>query len=231
MAPPNPAAPYSWAFFAVVITVAAAVVIGWRRGVRPDADLATLSLVTLGLALLAFRNTPWFGFAGCLLAAEMLPGRPGSRSPTATFRWMLAGALTAIAAVSAIGLAVEPISRYESWIPRRAVDVTAGIAAQHPGVPVLGDKFATVGLLWLHPALFGRVAFDARDEQFSRAQLAAIFAFAGAKGPSWQSLLRGYHLVVLSRQWDPAVARAMPRQAGWRIVYSDASGVVLERAS
>lgn len=229
-APSNPAAPYTWAFFVVVIAVAAAVAIGWRRGVRPHPELAIFAAATLGMALLAFRNTPWFGFSGCLLAADMMARLSAPRTPPASFRKMLAAALAAIAVVGAIGLDREPVSQYEASIPRESLDVAAGIAGLQPGLPVLSDRFAAVGLLWLHPALIGRVAFDARDEQFSQAELAAIFAFVDAKGPHWQRLLRGYDLVVLSRQQDPRLASAMVRLPGWRVVHSDSSGVVLERA-
>ena len=229
-APPNPAAPYSWAFFTVVLAVAVAVGAAWRLGVRPDPELAIFAVVTLGLALLAFRNTPWFGFAGCLLAADMLPGQRAPRTPAAPFRWMLAGAMTAIAAVSAIGLVLEPVSQYEASIPRRAVGVAARIAARQPDLQVLPDRFAAVGLLWLHPELLGRVAFDARDEQFSQAELAEIFAFVDAEGAHWQRLLTGYDLVVVSRQQDSRLASAMTGLPAWRVVYADDSGIVLERA-
>ena len=226
-APPNPAAPYSWAFFAVVLAVAAATIVGWRRGVRPHPELAIFAVATLGVALLAFRNTPWFGFAGCLLAADMLAGRSTHRTPARPFRWMLAAAMAAIAVVAAISLAREPVRQYEASIPRRAVDVAAGLEARHPQ-PVLADKFGAVGLLWLHPAVFGRVAFDARDEQYSQTQLAAIFGFINAEGAHWQQVLRGYDIVVVSRQ-DTRLANAMTRLPGWKVVYADSSGRVMER--
>jgi hypothetical protein len=226
-APPNLFSSYSWAFFAVVIAVAAATVVGWRRGVRPHPEIAIFAVVTLGMALLAFRNTPWFGFAGCLLAADMLARRAAPRTPARSFRWMLAAAMTTVAVVMAISLAREPAGQYEASIPRHAVDVAARLGATHPG-PVLADKFGAVGLLWLHPASFGRVAFDARDEQYSQAQLAAIFGFINAEGPHWQQILRGYDIVVVSRQ-DPRLAAAMTRLPGWKVVYADDSGRVLER--
>jgi hypothetical protein len=93
---------------------------------------------------------------------------------------------------------------------------------------VLADKFGAVGLLWLHPALLGRVAFDARDEQYSQDQLAAIFGFINAKGAHWQQILHGYDIVVISRQ-DSRLAGAMARLPGWKVVYADNSGRVLER--
>ncbi len=229
-APPDPASPLSWTFFAVVIAVAVAVVVAWRRGARPQADMAIFAVVMLGIALTAYRNTPWFGFAGALLAADMLAAsRPVPPRLAASFRWALAGALSAVALVVVIGMARTPAGQYETSIPRRAIGVAARLASEHPRLPVLADQFSAVGLLWLHPALFGQVAFDVRVEQYSRSEETAIFAFLSANGPHWQRLLRGYDLVVVSRAWHPRLARAMTEVSGWRVVYADASGVVLER--
>jgi hypothetical protein len=75
---PNPANADSWAFFAVVIAVAVAVIVGWRRGARPQPEVGIFAVVTLGAALLAFRTTPWFGFAGSGRAGP--PGRQGRRA-------------------------------------------------------------------------------------------------------------------------------------------------------
>jgi hypothetical protein len=128
-----------------------------------------------------------------------------------------------------IGMVRAPASQYQAWIPGRAIDVAAHIAERNPGLPVLSDQWSAVGLLWLHPDLFGRVAFDVRVEQYSQAQLGSIFDFMYADRPQWQRLLRGYSLVVVSRLWHPQLAVAVTRMAGWRVVYSDISGVVVER--
>jgi len=228
-APPNPYFSYTWAFFAVVIAVAVALMVGWRRGARPQFQLAVFSAVALGVALMAFRNTPWFGFAGCLLAAEMLAGRSEPRALAASVRSLLAAALATCAVVVAVGMARAPASWYEASIPRRAIDVAARLAGEHPGLPILSDQFCAVGMLWLDPALVGRVAFDVRVEQYNQAQLAAIFDFLGAKGQHWERFLRGYDLAVVSRRGHPYLADALTRIPGWRVVYRDASGVVLER--
>lgn len=228
-APPDPAMPYSWAFYAVLVAIAGAVIVGWRRGARPHPELAVITLATLATAQLAFRNVPWFGYAGCLLAAEMLGARSAPLTLAASFRRMLAGALAAFAVVTAIGLVRAPASDYEAWVPRRSIDVAAKFAARDPALRVISDQWSAAAMLWLHPAMLGRVAFDGRDEQYTQAEIAEIFAFAAAGTPHWQRALQGYNLVVVSRQWQPALADAMTRMSGWRLVYTDAAGVVLER--
>lgn len=228
-APPKPADAASWAFFAVVAAIMVAMAHAWRRGARPQPDLTAFGVVSLGVALLAFRNTPWFGFAGCLLAADTLAGRVLPAAPLVFFRRALAAALAAIAVVSAIGLARTPASQYEARLPRQAIDVAAGAAEQDPGLAVLSDQWCSVGLLWLHPALFGRVAFDVREEQYSQAELAAVLDFMLARGSQWNRVLRGYDFVVISRRWHPGLATAMTHMPGWRVVYAAGSGVVVER--
>jgi hypothetical protein len=84
-------------------------------------------------------------------------------------------------------------------------------------------------MLWLYPATFGRVAFDARLEQYSVAQLNAYAGFLSARSRTWQRLLRGYDIVVVSRQHHGWLATALTRLAAWRVVYSGHDGLVLER--
>lgn len=228
--PPNPASPDSWAFFAVVIAVAVAVIAGWRRGGRPQPEVAIFAFVTFGVALLAFRNTPWFGFAGCLLASDMRLNRASRLAMPVAIRRAIATALAACALIAGIALARAPARQYQSWIPSRAIDVAAHIAGRNPGLPVLSDQWCAVGLLWLHPAVFGRVAFDVRAEQYNQAQLSSVFDFMFANRAGWQRLLRGYNVVVVSRRWHPRLAVEMTRMTGWRVVYSDISGVVVERS-
>jgi hypothetical protein len=226
--PPSLKSPDSWAFFAVVIAVAVAVTIGWRRGNRPQPELAIFGVITVGVAVTAFRNTPWFGVAGCLLAADMMAGRSVSRAPGVSFRRMLACVLAACALVAATGIALEPASQFEASIPGRAIDVSAHIAGSNPRVLILADQVSAVGLLWLHPASLGQVAFDIRVEQYNQAELAAIFDFMGASESRWQRILSSYGVVVVSRKQHARLAEAMTRQPGWRVVYTDATGVVLE---
>ena len=228
-APTNPADAASWAFFAVVVATMVAMTRAWRRGVRPESGLAVFGAVTLGAALLAFRNTPWFGVVGCLLAADALAGLAPAPALAPFFRRALAATLAAIAVVSAVGLARTPVSQYEARLPRQGIDVAANVAAHASGLSVLSDQWCSVGLLWLHPALLGRVAFDVREEQYSQAELASLLDFMLARGSEWRRGLRGYDLVVVSRRWHPRLATAMMQTPGWRVVYAADSGVVLER--
>jgi hypothetical protein len=222
--------PFSWAFFALVLATAVAVAVGWRRGVRPDPLLLGLAIVLLALALTAVRNQAWFAFGGSLLAADTLArGRQGPVPVLGrAFRQVLAGLLATLAIVSLGVLAVTPASQFESEMPRRAIGVAAAIAGRNPALRVLGDDWSGTPMLWLYPAMLGRVGFDIRLEQYSSQQLSAYIDFLFVH-PGWQRATRGYGLVVVSRREHPQLAAGLERLPGWRIVYQDRDGLVLER--
>ncbi len=230
-APPSLYDPLCWAFFAVVVVVAVLVAIAWHRGATPDPLLLAIAAGTLALALTAFRNMPWFGFAGSLLAADTLARRAGRRVPalSATFRVATAGLLAALAVVSLVALAATPADQFEAWIPGRAIGVGAAVAARHPTWRVLDDQWSAAGMLWLYPSMLGRVAFDVRVEQYKLSDMSAFFDFLYVRGPRWQRVTRGYNLIVVSRLWHAGLARALARLPGWRVAYSDREGLVLIR--
>ena len=113
-------------------------------------------------------------------------------------------------------------------MPRQAINVAAAMAARNPALRVLGDDWSGTPMLWLHPAMLGRVGFDIRLEQYSTSQLSAYINFLFVH-PGWQRVLRGYSIVVVSRREHPPLAADLGRAHGWRVVYRDRDGLVLER--
>ena len=230
-APPQLGDPLSWAFFALVLAVAAAVAVAWRRGTRPGLLLAGITLAMVALALTAARNEVWFAFAGSLLAAGTLArsSRDPASAPGVRFGRAVAGVLAASALACLAALAVTPTTQFESLVSPRAVSTAVALAARDPSVRVLGDVYSGPAMLWLHPAMAGRVGFDSRFEQYTRPELSAFLDFLAVRGPGWQRVMRGYGIVVASRRADGRLARALARLPGWRIVYQDSAGLVLER--
>jgi hypothetical protein len=222
--------PASWGFFAVLAAVAGATVVAWRRGARPDPVLAGLVLLLLALALTAVRNQAWFGFGGCLLAADTL-ARTGRPVPdvSAVFRRGMAGLLAAAALAGTAALAAEPDRQFESLVPVRAMDVAAALAAENPALRVLGDDWSGSPMLWLHPALTGRVGFDARMEQYTPAQLNSYGSFLFAHGPGWPQAADGYGLIVVSARYHQPLSHALLGQPAWRVAASTPDGVVFAR--
>ena len=140
-----------------------------------------------------------------------------------------AAVLAAAALVSVGVVATAPDSKFEVLVPVRAIDAAAALAASEPAARVLGDEWSSA-MLWQYPAMFGRVGYDARLEQFSVAQLNAYATFLSARRPGWQRLLRGYDLVVVNRKQHGWLGTALTRLPGWRVAYSGRDGLVLERA-
>ena len=229
---PNPLYLVSMGFFALLMATVVAVAVAWRRGTRPDPVLAAITLGLLVMALTAIRNQAFFAFAGSLLAADTLARSSAGGAPVLSqaFSRVIAGVLAAAALLGAGLIATEPAGKFESLVPVRAIDVAATLAARHPGARILADEWSSPPMLWLHPATFGRVGYDARLEQFSVAQLRAYATFLSARRPGWRHLLRGYDVVVVNRKQHGWLGTALTGLPGWQEVYSGRDGLVLERS-
>ena len=229
-APPSPLMPVSWAFFTAASLIAGCLVVAWRRGARPDPLLATFAAISFAIALTAVRNQAWFGFCGSLVAADALARASGARVPMLSrgFRGAVLGALGTLALTSLAFLAVTSDGQFYSQTPVQAIGVAAADAGRDPTVRVLGDDDSGTAMLWLHPALFGRVGFDDRFEQYSAAELGAYVDFLFVRGPRWQRATRGYAIIVASKRHRRLV-RALARLPGWQVSYDGAAGVVLTR--
>jgi hypothetical protein len=229
-APPSPLSPYCWGFFALLAGTVIAVTVAWRRGTRPDPVLAAATLVLLGLALTALRNQVWFAFGGSLLAADTLArsGRPAAVLSKA-FGWATAGVFVTVALAGLADLATTSAHQFESKAPVQAINAAADLAARNPAVRVLGDDGSDSAMLWLRPAMFGRVGFDARLEQYSVAQIDAFAEFLDVQGRAWQRITHGYDIIVVTRALHPRLATVLARLPGWQVAYSGRNGIVVDR--
>ena len=213
---PSPMNLISWAFFAMLLAVIAVAVIAWRRGTRPDLVLAAITVTLLAFALTAVRNQAWFGLGGALLAADTLArgGRPvPAFSPR--FRAALSGVLAGAAAITLVVLAVTPKSQFFNKTPLAVINTAAAVAIRNPALHVLGDDYTGTALLWLHPALLGRVGYDVRFELYDSRQMDAYADFLFTRGPHWQRVTRGYGIVLASSRHPKLVSllAGLPRLA------------------
>jgi hypothetical protein len=200
----------------------------WGRVLTRFEQLALL--VTLASALTATRNIVWFGLTALVLLPVLLGSgrlaaeggvRPGVR---------LALALTALVGLAAALTATvaKPAHWYESNWPKAAVaHAAASSAAQSPRI-FASDRLAD-WLLWREPTLRGRVAFDIRFELNTGAQVHALHRFFARTGPDWQSAARGYDVIVIDRQNDKKVLRALESTRRFKPAYVDRDVAVLTR--
>jgi hypothetical protein len=228
-ATPSPLNLISWAFFAMLLAVVAVAAIAWRRGTRPDPVLAAITVILLAFALTAVRNQAWFGLGGALLAADTL-ARGGRQVPAFSPRFLavLTGALAGAAAVTLVILAVTPKSQFFNKTPVGIINTAARVALSHPGVHVLGDDYTGTAMLWLHPALLGRVGYDVRFELYDSREMDAYADFLFARGPHWQRVTSGYGIVLASSRHGRLV-RLLAGLPGWRTVRRNPAGTVIIR--
>jgi hypothetical protein len=229
--PPHLGNPLSVGFFLFAALVIGAVAYALGRGFRPSPVAVGLTTVFLLLASQAVRNQAWFALAGAVLAAEALARtRPVPPRLPRFVRAAGAGVILVAATSTGVVVATTSPSQFESLTPRVAVAAAAEYAAADPRAQILGDDWAASALLWRFPDTIGRVAYDARLEQYSEDELARWFSFVTVSGPDWLEATRGYDVIVASRTAHPALAARLTRLSGWRILHSDADGIALVRA-
>jgi hypothetical protein len=130
-----------------------------------------------------------------------------------------------------IGIALLYANPASNWNRIASPRVLATIAHElhtHPNETVLSDGGTASTLLWVHPELAGRVAFDSRLELFPQRRLRMLFAFTdGELGPR-SELRRRYDVVAIPGNPDKGgLARRLADEDGATRLFAGASGVVL----
>lgn len=183
--------------------------------------------LTAVLAFEAIRNTAWIGLVALAVLpplVDRLRGNPAEEP--ARLNRVLAVTILAAVAISVVGVAAKPTSWFTTGFPPAAAQAAVSSAAP-PGRVYATWPYAD-WLLWSRPKLRGRVAYDARFELLSRAQLQRIVHFQARAG-NWLPAARGYSVFVLNRSTDHALERSLIRQLPARVVFSSPQVVVLRR--
>jgi hypothetical protein len=128
--------------------------------------------------------------------------------------------------VALAGVAAKPTSWFTHSFPEAAARATARAAGAH------GRVFATSAygdwLLWSQPQLAGRVAFDARFELLTQAQLKEIARIQAAAG-NWRAALRPYQVFALGPGHDATLEHALRRGLAPNVAFKSPQVVVLRR--
>jgi hypothetical protein len=198
---------------------------------RRSTLFSTLTLVVTAIGgLLAVRSVIWFALA----AAAMLPSAldaawpPGDAPRRRRFNVSLAVTSTVVLVVAAAAFASHGRSWFERAYPTAAGDAVARVAAGEPHLSVFANERYADWLLFEHPSLEGRLAYDARFELLSNSQLTRIAEFRLEQGIAWLRAARGYRILVLDPIAD-AGAVASIRARGATQLYGDRNVVVLDR--
>lgn len=201
----------------------------WAYGRRPEA-LTTwewLALLLTGIAgMAASRNAGWYA----LLAMMTLPtvvwtsGRERERRVSGL-------PIVAAPLILLVVLAVVTAVRADGWFAREypggPAQAVERIAAREPQARVFADLRFADWLLWRHPALAGRVAFDARLELLTKNQIETVRAFIGQRGVDWARGVRGYRIIVLDEPSNGAIARSLLARPGSDLAYGGPGGTVV----
>jgi hypothetical protein len=187
--------------------------------------LAAIALLVA--ALLAMRNWVWFS----LFAVMILPRGIG-RGWEANAREGRLDRRLALAVIAGVCfLTLTGFSHAERWYTSRysprAAEAVARVTAADPNAKVFATIASADWLLWVHPELAGRIAYDVRYELMQPETLRQMLLFR-ATGIGLRSKLERYDVLVLSRFADkrPLVAlRSFGNQIAYR--YSDDQFVVV----
>ena len=217
--------------FFVLAVVALFLVGRYGRGITLFEQLTLL--VTLVGGLLAVRNGPWFGFAALailpLTVQEAWPLKAGERRRRRLSIVLALGALAGLLIAAAAA-----VSRPGSWLERdwpsdRVAGRIARDAERDPAVRILADSRYADWLVWKHPELAGRIAYDIRFELLSSAQIERIANFQNQIGVDWKALATGYRIVVFDAKGTDALAKSLLRERGARALYRDKHATVILR--
>jgi hypothetical protein len=212
----------------------------WSFGRNPSQTTLweKLALVLLAAGTIeVVRNALFLGLLGLLvLPASLAPGASAAAQPddadAARVRMRINGTLAGLAALAVLAATVSAIALPATTIqnaaqsPRLVAAVEHAVAAD-PSLKLIVDDRYSDYLLWRDPRLAGHIANDVRFELLSAAQLNRVEDVYGAVGPGYVHDARGYRLLVLNG--DSGGARAFAAEAGSRVLFRDASSIVILR--
>jgi hypothetical protein len=189
-------------------------------------------VATAAGGLVAVRNVIWFVLAVAAVAPQALerlwPPRMDVRRNRRLNLSLVGAALAATALFVAVA-AVRPASSYERGYPAAVADVVARLAEREPGARIYANEAYADWLIWREPQLRGRLAYDARFELLTGAQLTALYQFRNRIGPDWKRAADGFGIVVLDVRSERLVERDLLTERGTSRAYRDEQVSVLLR--
>jgi hypothetical protein len=190
--------------------------------VRPELKLRLFDSLCLVVLLVAgldtVRNIVWLPLA----AVVLLPPALAAWSPEPVSRSRLRPVLALVALAGALGVGVlaagiSSSSLQASW-PQAGGNAIATAADRDPGLKVLSDAGYADWLLWQHPELRGRIAFDVRFELLGTQGLKDVVHLEHAAGPAWARPFAGYRLALWNQASDPELVASLRAVHGTHVL-------------
>lgn len=208
-----------------ILVVAGVWLFGRARGGATRFEMVAFLFTSL-LAFQALRNMAWVALIGILVLPALLDC---VRTPPAEPR-RVNRILAPAALIGALFILVATASKSDSWFvhryPTAAADAAAASAGKH-GRIFANEAYAD-WLIWTHPDLAGRIAFDARFELLTPHQLKQMQNFRSRIG-NWRRAASGYDVLVLSGTDEEHAIAALVRSHDVRKIADDDGIVVLHK--
>jgi hypothetical protein len=208
-----------------LLVVGGAWLFGRVRGRITAFDLCAF----FGTALMSFqaeRNMAWFGLVALVVLPRLLDQLRAPAAPPRRLNRLLAAAALAAIALVAVGVATRSTAWFLSHYPATAANAAAAAAGS------TGHTFANEAysdwLIWSHPELAGRIAFDSRFELLTLPQMQSVVDFRGRAG-DWRATAADYDVLVLSAKSDRGVVASLLGAHDARLVAYAGGVVVLRR--
>lgn len=186
-------------------------------------------LAFLGLTLLAFdavRNAVWLALFSLVVLPRLLDALRAPAVEPKRLNRLLALAMLALVGVATLGVAFEPESWFTQSYPAAAGNAATAAAGAH-GRVFANERYAD-WLVFEHPQLAGRIAYDSRFELLTSRQLRSVQEFRNLVA-GWRGTVRGYPALVLDRYDDAKPIAALVRTKAARAVTRRGPIVVLRQ--
>jgi hypothetical protein len=187
-------------------------------------------LAFVGLALLAFdavRNAVWLALFSLVILPRLMDALRAPAVEPKRINRMLAIAMMAGVLVATVAVAFKPGSWFtKGQYPVAAETATARAAGSNDRI-FANERYAD-WLVFEHPQLSGRIAYDSRFELLTRRQLRSVTEFRNRVN-GWRSTIRGYSVLVLDKDDDYRPIKALLRAREARVVMRRGPVVVLQR--
>jgi hypothetical protein len=203
----------------------------WLIGRTGGRASAFEKLAFIGLSLLAFdavRNAVWLGLVSLALLPRLLDELRAPALEPKRMNRLLATAMLAGVVVATLGVAFKPASWFAQQYPKAAQQAAAGAAGAHGRI--FANESDADWLVFEHPELAGRIAFDSRFELLTGRQLRSVTEFRNLVA-GWRSTVAGYSVLVLDKDDDAKPIRALLRSGEAQVVLRRGPVVVLRRTS
>jgi len=190
-------------------------------------------LIMLVLAMLAVRSIVWFMLSALILLPGALDGVFHSTWKSARYRYVnrvLGYAAPAVCAILVFGSFLHPARWFTRDFPVAAGDRVAQVAARDPHARIFANERFADWLVFQHPALSGRIAFDGRLELLTSKELERVVNFR-IRTIGSEKAIKGYRLLVLwpSARSEDRVTKALLASPHRRASYRDSNIAVVEQ--